>query len=137
MSRQSKKKRDQKKKASKEKSSQTVAASWNLLRKISRDHPDVLQNIEFILVSEYRNDSTIDDRVARDALMAAISHQEAEDPRAQRMLDGLKEIRMMRNDISDTLWRDALRVVLRSVHNHSTLNLGSTRYLDFICQYII
>ena len=108
-----------------------------LLKRMSRDHQDVLQNIEFVLVSGYRSDRSIDDRIVANALKAAILDDIPEDALAQSLNEGLEEVREIRSDISDDIWRDGLRTVLQSVHRHSSLIPGSRGYLDFVSDYVL
>ncbi len=103
-----------------------------LLKRMTRDHQDVLQNIEFVLVSGYRSDRSIDDRIVADALKAAIHDEVPEGDLAQSLNESLEEIRVLRSDISDDIWRDGLRTVLESVHRHSSLIPGCRLYLDFV-----
>jgi len=56
-----------------QKHSKVMGGSHKLLKRMPRDHLDVLQNIEFILVTGYREDRSIDDRIVADALKAAIN----------------------------------------------------------------
>ncbi|RJP33221.1 MAG: hypothetical protein C4527_04760 [Candidatus Omnitrophota bacterium] len=137
MSIQSEKRRDQKKKAQKRKSTGSGGNSNKLFKKMTEDHLDLLQNIEFILVRGYRRDESIDDSLCRDALSVLLYDKICDDPRVQNLVDGLMEVREMQDEITDKLWRDALRVILQSIHTHSTLNSGSRGYLQFIIQYII
>ena len=111
--------------------------SRKLLKRMARDHQDVLQNIEFVLVSGYRSDRSIDDRIVADVLKAAILDDIPEDARAQTLNEGLEEVREIRSDISDDIWRDGLRTVLQSVHRHSSLIPGSRGYLDFVSDFIL
>jgi uncharacterized alpha-E superfamily protein len=106
------------------------------MKRMTRDHLDVLQNIEFVLVSGYRSDRTIDDRIVADALRAAILDAEPQDSRARSLNESLESIRMLRSDVSDDIWRDGLRTVLESVHRHSSLKTGSRGYLDFVSDYV-
>lgn len=108
-----------------------------LLKRMTRDHQDVLQNIEFVLVSGYRSDRSIDDRIVANALKAAILDDIPEDARTQSLNEGLEEVREIRSDISDDIWRDGLRTVLQSVHRHSSLIPGSRGYLDFVSDYVL
>jgi hypothetical protein len=108
-----------------------------LLKQMTNDHEDVLQNIEFILVSGYRQDRTIDDRIVAEALKAAIQGATPADARSQSLTDGLEEMRQFRSDVSPETWRDGLRTVLQSVQRHSSLCPGSRGYLDFACQFIV
>jgi len=111
--------------------------SRKLLKRMARDHQDVLQNIEFVLVSGYRSDRSIDDRIVADVLKAAILDDIPEDARAQTLNEGLEEVREIRSDISDDIWLDGLRTVLQSVHRHSSLIAGSRGYLDFVSDYVL
>ena len=100
-------------------------------------HQDVLQNIEFALISGYRNDNAIDDSAIADALKAAILSLEPGNERSASLVDGLAGIRHMRADIDDDLWRDGLRTVLRSVRRHSDLQPGSRDYIHFVSPFVI
>ena len=106
------------------------------MKHMTRDHLDVLQNIEFFLVSGYRSDQSIDDCIVADALIAAILDAEPEDSRARSLNENLENIRELRPDIPDDIWRDGLRTVLESVHRHSSLKPGSRDYLDFVSDYV-
>lgn len=106
------------------------------MKRMARDHLDVLQNIEFALVSGYRSERSIDDRIVADVLIAAILDAEPEDSRARSLNESLENIRVLRSDISDDIWRDGLRTVLESVHRHSILKPGSRGYLDFVSDYV-
>jgi len=108
-----------------------------LLRRMTRDHQDVLQNIEFTLISEYRKDGSIDDRIVAEVLKAAIRGEEPESARAQSLNEDLEEIREFRADVPDDIWRDGLRTVLQSVHRHSNLRPGERGYLDFVSDFIV
>jgi phosphosulfolactate phosphohydrolase-like enzyme len=107
-----------------------------LIKRMSRDHLDVLQNIEFILVTAHREDSSLDDRIIADALKAAVDNKMAQDERAISIKDNLWDMHEFRADISDDIWQAGLRTVLQSVRRHSDLRPGSTEYLDFVSQYI-
>jgi len=105
------------------------------MKLMARDHLDVLQNIEFVLVSGYRSERSIDDCIVADALIAAILDAEPQDTRAQSLNESLENIRELRSDVSDDIWRDGLRTVLESVHRHSSLKPGSRGYLDFVSDF--
>ncbi len=109
----------------------------SLFDKMVHNHQDILQNIEFTIISEYRQDSGIDDHIVAEALKAIILNTEPQDESVDRLKQTLESARRLRDDVSDDLWRDGLRVVLRSVHDHSDLEPGSTHYLDFINEFII
>jgi len=110
--------------------------SRKLMERMVRDHQDILQNIEFVLVSQYRQDRSIDDRIVADALKAAIGGDKAEDALAESMNEALGQMRLFRSDVSDDVWRDGLLTVLQSVHRHSYLRPGERGYLDFVCNFI-
>jgi len=109
----------------------------DLMKWMTRHHQDVLQNIEFILVSEYRNNRSIDDRIVADVLKAAIHDEVPEGELAQSLNKSMEDIREIRSDASDDIWRSGLRTVLQSVHRHSSLQPGSRDYLDFVSDYIV
>jgi hypothetical protein len=107
-----------------------------LMKRMSRDHLDVLQNIEFILVTAYREDSTVDDRKVAAALQSAIDNDVPQDDRAISIKESLQDMYEFRGDVSDDIWQAGLRTVLQSVHRHSNLRPGSTEYLDFVSEFI-
>ncbi|MBN2312806.1 MAG: hypothetical protein JXM79_02685 [Sedimentisphaerales bacterium] len=103
-----------------------------LLRRMTRDHLDVLQNIESVFISAYHEDGSIDDRVIAEVLKAAIRDEEPVSARAQWISDELDEVRNLRPDVTDDIWRDGLKTVLQSVQRHSDLRPGEREYLDFV-----
>lgn len=110
--------------------------SRKLMKRMVRDHQDVLQNIESIIISEYRENRRIDDRVVADALKAAIHSETAENDLAESINQAVEEMRMLRSNVSDDVWRDGLRTVLQSVHRHSYLRPGEREYLCFVGDFI-
>ena len=107
------------------------------MKQITRDHQDVLQNIEFALVKCRKEDRRVDDRAVDEALGAAIGQAEAPGHAiAADVFGGLAAIRKLREDVDDDLWRNALRVVRDSVHAHSKLRPGETSYLDFVAPFV-
>jgi len=117
--------------------SKIMQDSGKLLKRMRRDHLDVLQNIEFVLIRNYREDNTINDHIVEVALRAAINRDVPKDDCAQLLNRELETIRQFRSDVSDDIWRDALRTVLQSVHRHSNLKPGSRDYLDFVSDFIL
>ena len=113
-----------------------MRGSHKLMKRMQRDHLDVLQNIEFALVERYREDSTIDDRIIAEVLKAIIDNVVPQNERAASIKESLQGIRELRSDIPDDIWRDGLRTVLQSVHRHSDLKPGSTYYLDFVSEFV-
>ncbi len=109
----------------------------SLFDKMVHNHQDILQNIESAIISEYRHDNRLDDRIVAEALKGFILNTEPQDKSVDRLKQTLESARRLRDDVSDDLWRDGLRVVLRSVNDHSDLEPGSTHYLDFINEFII
>lgn len=107
------------------------------MQRMARDHLDVLQNIEFSLVEVWEEDPTFDDAAALAALTAAgLGDTTADDPRVQRALSLLGNIRQMRSDVDETTWQNALRVVIDSVRTHSQFRPGEVSYLAFVANYI-
>jgi len=111
--------------------------SGKLLRRMSRDHQDLLQDIEFIFISRYREDRHIDDRIVVHALKAAIHGDTSENALAESLNQDLEEVRLLRSDVSDDIWRDGLLTVMQSVHRHSNLRPGKREYLDFVSYFIL
>ena len=103
---------------------------------MTRDHVDILQNIEFTLISDYREDRSIDDRIIANTLKAAIRGEEPEESRSQKLNDSLEGMREFRSDVPDDLWRDGFRTVLQSVHRHSNLRPGERNYIYFVSDFI-
>jgi hypothetical protein len=100
-------------------------------------HQDLLQNIEFALISCCRDNDEIDDRIVTDALKAAICSQEPASQLSTELLKALEGVRDVRSDASDELWCDALRTVLRSVDRHSDLKPGVKKYIKFVSPFIV
>src|SRR5690348_15998648 len=71
------------------------------MKRVSREHEDVLQNIEFVLVTGWRDDPRVDDAGALAALQGALTGQEPDDPRAAVLAGNLAEVRRLREDVPD------------------------------------
>ena len=110
--------------------------SGKLLRRMSRGYRDVLQNIEFVLVTEWRDIPRADDADVEKALLGALNGEARGDARVHRMVDGLSEMRAFRSDIVEPTWRDCLRTVLQSVRRHSSRRPGERSYLHFAAAFI-
>ena len=106
------------------------------MKKMMREHSDLLQNIEFVLVTGHRQDPSIDDRMVLTALKCVLRADVPDDLRAITLVENLLEVEEMRNDVPEHVWHECLRVVMESVRNHSTLKPGATGYLDFVAPYI-
>jgi hypothetical protein len=109
------------------------------VKHMERDHVDVLQNIEFSLVTQARDDPTIDDTVIDDALRVCIDRAEPSDgadSRVAALCGMLKSTRSLRQDVSDEIWAAGLRRIQKSVRLHSNLVPGETSYLDFVRPYV-
>jgi hypothetical protein len=113
-------------------------ASPRLTERISRDHLDVLQNIEFAVADCYRHDEfgLIDDAAVAKALRHVLLGMPPDESEAGLLVDALRAVREFRDEVVDETWNDALRVVLASVHNHSNLARGETSYLAFVEPYV-
>ncbi len=136
MSMQSKQRRDSKKKTIMKKTANKTKDPIKMMKRISENHLDLLQNIEFTLISCYRSDKTVDDCVLRDALKVILFKKTYGDLRVQEVVTQLKVIRAMRADISEDIWNDALQVVLDSIHTHSTLTPDARGYINFVSPFI-
>jgi hypothetical protein len=107
---------------------------------MTKHHPDVLQNIEFVLVSAWRANSTIDDCVCMEALRAALSSETPADLRVRDLVQGIVDIRKIRSAsvvVSDQVWNDGLRVIMDSVRFWSTLKPGAHGYLNYVSDFIV
>lgn len=136
MSKQSRLKRAREKKRRRPPSGPDTGGPNKLMRRMSRDHLDVLHNIEFSLVSAYREEPGVDDAVVLTALQAALAGVRPEEPRAQAVFARLESIRELRTDVPPEVWRNGLRVVADSVRNHSTLRAGDVAYLKFVSPFL-
>lgn len=134
MSMNSKKKRDERKK--KEKKGLVKPSSDKLRRTISKNHMDLLQNIEFVLVRHYRDNDDIDDNMCADALRSVVKDKPLTNPYSISMAEELLSLKASRGDVDDKLWIDSCRVVLNSINDHSTLAPGNRGYLTFMKQFV-
>ena len=108
------------------------------MKKMSRDHLDVLQNIEFALIDLARAEEEIDDRAIDEALRLAIRGGEPDedtDGFVVELLEGLDEMREFRGGVPDGIWQAGLKTVRDSVRNHSSLCAGEKRYIRFVEPY--
>ena len=105
-------------------------------QRMLRDHADVLQNVEFSLVNAAKDSGEIDDHCVKRILLNAIQGKSSEDPIVEWALNLLAAVRDQRRDVSDDLWRDALRVIYASLHRHSSCEPGDTFYLRFVSRYV-
>lgn len=114
-------------------------ASARQTSRFARDHVDVLQNIEFAIVSCYREDphGQIDDATVMRALQRSLLAESPDVSPAGLIMDAISAIRSTRDDVPDAVWNDALRVVMASIENHSYREPGETQYLDFIDEFIL
>ena len=107
------------------------------MHRMVRNHQDILQNIEFVLVTSSRDDPTVDDAAADRALTCAMRGGAPDDPQVADILTGLQAIRQVRPETPDAIWQDGLLTVLQSVRRHSTRLPGERRYLQFVSRFII
>jgi len=111
--------------------------SGKLLKRMTRDHQDLLQDIEFVFISRYREDRHIDDRIVANALKTAIQGDTSENALTESLNKELEEVRLLRSDVSDDIWRDGLLTVLQSVRRHSNLRPGERGYINFVSYFIL
>lgn len=107
-----------------------------LFRKMTRDHVDVLQNIEFTLVQAWREDEAVDDWIVLKALTSSLRQEEPSHPLARAIFQRLAEARALRGDVSDEIWKAGLKVVIESVKTHSDAQPGEVSYLSFVEGFI-
>ncbi len=109
------------------------------MKQMSRDHLDVLQNIEFSLVEMAQKVPAIDDRVLDEALRCSLAGhppgEEAEDE-IHDVFGLLQGMRRFREDVSDGVWNSGLKAVRDSVRRHSSLAPGDRAYIRFVEPYI-
>ena len=109
-----------------------------IYKRMTRDHVDVLQNIEFSIVSACRRHEDIDDSIIASALKTAIAGSEPVGELSAVLIDDLAHMRQIRGEpIPDNIWTDGLKVVLWSVRNHSDAQPGDRDYLAFIQNYVV
>ena len=111
-------------------------SAMSRMKHISRDHRDVLQNIEFALVNGHREDPQIDDHDVFEALRASLNDTEPDEEPVAGLVMALRAMRQLREEITDDVWREALHVVADSVKRHSELRPGETSYLSFTSKYM-
>jgi hypothetical protein len=109
------------------------------VKNLTRDHLDVLQNIEAMLVGYAREVESVDDRTIDEAL--EYMRRDKEDiEEAELHVKGicvyLDEMRARRQDVSDAIWLAALRTVQDSVRRHSSLRPGEKTYIEFVSNYV-
>ena len=104
------------------------------IKKISRDHEDVLQGIEGVLISGERENPRIDDAIASLALRSRMANIAPEDDLAAQLFEELQAVRSAHEDLSDFDWIEALRVVDESVKRHSSRTPGEIVYLRLAVQ---
>ncbi len=119
------------------KKTKEVLGTWELTQRMIEQHQDLLQNIEFALVTAYRENTAIDDATMAKALKNLILSQPPGGEPEQKLTEALTEVREMRSDITDNIWRDGLRTVLQSIDRHSNLKPGKRDYIEFISRYVI
>src|SRR5438309_6032686 len=124
------------------------------------EHLDLLQNIEFAVITEYRADTTLMDVDVRDAMEALARHYQAEElqrtppasrlaSRAQKVFDSVRSVCESRLGRPGGLWRPeqmdrlntpaeiigALKRIRKSVDLWNKRG-GRQGYLSFVKQYV-
>jgi hypothetical protein len=115
---------------------QQLKAGKGLMNRTTREHEDVLQNIEAVLVASWRENSGVDDRSCHAAIESVLAGVPVKDSASFILEDALTNIRQVRADVPDSVWNDALRVVAQSIRRHSTRQPGETRYLSFVAPFV-
>ncbi len=112
-------------------------AAHSRMKRMPRDHADVLQNIEFMLVQAHRGDDQIDDGVLAEAVDASRKRVTPEDPNVLLVVSMVSTVRTMRADVGDETWEKCLKTVADSIRRHSDLRPGQKAYIRFIEKFII
>ena len=109
------------------------------MKSMSRDHLDVLQNIEFTLVNHAREEprSMIGSSMRRLRWPSGVPNP-ARIPRnssssSWRCCEAMRDFR---SDVPDNIWQGGLKTVRDSVRRHSTLSPGEKAYIRFVEKYI-
>lgn len=115
----------------------TLLAKDSLMTRMIHEHSDLLQNLEFVLVTVAGEFDEVDDCVIERTLRNWIAGKPAEDPVAEAATHLLSEIRESRPDVDDTLWANAMRVVYTSLRDRSSCQAGETSYLGFVSRFVM
>ena len=126
-----------KQKFKKRRSYQREEKPEKIFKQMTRDHLDVLHDIEFSIVSTCRSHSEIDDRMIASALKSAVADTEPVDRLSAALVKDLAQTREMRASVTGDIWIKGLKVVLQSVHTHSDTQPGDREYLSFIQDYVV
>jgi hypothetical protein len=109
------------------------------MKHLTRDHVDVLQNIEAFLIAYAREEPSVDDRTIDEAL-GVLRRDKENIADAALHVKGiclyLDQVRASRADVSDAIWLGALRTVQDSVRRHSRLTPGEKGYIEFVSNYV-
>ncbi len=109
----------------------------SLMRRMSTHHLDILQNIEYALLTIFKVDPALDDRAIAVALGAYLDNESVIDEDTRDILGSINMVRATnQGDHPESRWRDGMKVVLDSVKTHSTLAPGDRGYLRFISRFI-
>ncbi|MDZ7615998.1 MAG: hypothetical protein U1E05_03275 [Patescibacteria group bacterium] len=116
-------------------------ASRGLRAYMVEHHEDLLHTIELIVMDTYRRDlmDGIDDRAVYEGYRDSILGIESDNSPSGMVVFAIANARALRESlcpVDDALWKDALRVLMRSVKTHSEKQPGETSYLDFIGRYL-
>jgi hypothetical protein len=106
------------------------------MKRVAREHEDVLEAIESLFVSRWQENPGIDDRTAVAAIHGHITGNEPDEPLARALARDLTHERAAFPDLPDSAWHAALRVVRDSVHRHSGCQPGETEYLSFVSDFV-
>ena len=107
-----------------------------IYKEMTKNHVDVLENIEFAIINVWRENPLIDDKAVAAALKAVIKAEEPKDIMSCLLKKALEGARLIRSDVSDEIWTKGLKVVLESVYTHSEAEEGDRFYLEFADMFI-
>ena len=111
-------------------------ANKGLMNRMVRNHQGLLQEVESCLVKAFQESKAVDDRACHAAIEAVLMGQTPQESVAAMLATRLNQLRLKQQGISDDQWKDALRVVDRSIRNHSQRRPGEVDYLVFVNMFI-
>lgn len=101
----------------------------------TRMHASLLLGLESMLAQIAQQDPEIDDHLLEQALRSAIRRRPATDPRAVTLavlLSRMPEI----NGVDEEVFQTAMRVVYKSLKQHSDCEPGTDHYVNFVQEWV-
>jgi hypothetical protein len=108
------------------------------LKHIVRDHIDILEDIEMVMLAYAEESPEVDDRTIDEALGLLRRKNESirdAELHVKSLCHLMSHIRARHGDVSDTIWLGALRTVQDELRRHSSLNPGEKTYIEYVTNY--